>query len=106
MKTNPYIYIIIMATVTYAIRLIPLTLIKKEINNNFVKSFLYFIPYVTLAVMTFPSILNSTSSKVGSFGGFMIAMLMAYKGQSLFKVSSIACVTVFIIELLLLLRVY
>ena len=62
MTSNIYIYIFVMAAVTYAIRVLPLTLIRKEITNKFIKSFLYYVPYVTLAVMTFPDILYATSS--------------------------------------------
>jgi len=54
---NTYIYILIMALVTYLIRTLPLTLIRKEITNYTIKSFLYYVPYVTLAVMTFPVII-------------------------------------------------
>ena len=58
MKHNLYMYIFVMAAVTYLIRMLPLTLIRKEIKNTFIKSFLYYVPYVTLAVMTFPAILT------------------------------------------------
>lgn len=62
MTHNIYLYIFIMAGVSYAIRVLPLTLIKKPIENEFLKSFLYYVPYVTLAVMTFPAILHATES--------------------------------------------
>lgn len=58
MEHNIYIYIAVMAIVTYAIRVLPLTLIRKEIKNPFIRSFLYYVPYTTLAVMTFPAILQ------------------------------------------------
>lgn len=54
MQHNVYIYILVMGIVTYLIRVLPLTLIRKEIKNRFIRSFLYYVPYVTLAVMTFP----------------------------------------------------
>ena len=57
MSHNPYIYILIMAAVTFAIRVLPLTLVKKQFTNTFVRSFLYYVPYVTLSVMTFPAII-------------------------------------------------
>ena len=60
MNHNIYIYILIMAGVSYAIRVLPLTLIRKQIKNQFVQSFLYYVPYVTLAVMTFPAITEAT----------------------------------------------
>ena len=62
MKT--YIYIFVMAVTTYIIRVLPLTLIRKPIKNKFIQSFLYYVPYVTLSVMTFPSIMNTTGSTV------------------------------------------
>ena len=62
MKHNIYLYILVMAAVTYLIRVLPLTLIKKEIKNKTVRSFLFYVPYVTLAVMTFPAILTASNS--------------------------------------------
>ena len=55
MEHNIYIYMLIMAGVTYLIRVMPLTLIRKEIKSTFIRSFLYYVPYVTLSVMTFPA---------------------------------------------------
>lgn len=99
MKSNIYIYILIMAGVTYLIRLLPLTIIQKEIKNIYIKSFLYYVPYVTLAVMTFPAILQATASIWSAAAGFVIAIILAYRKQSLFKVSLLSCLAVFIIEL-------
>ena len=59
MSHNIYIYILVMAGVSYLIRMLPLTLIRKEIKNKTIRSFLYYVPYVTLAVMTFPAILSA-----------------------------------------------
>ena len=61
---NPEIlaYILVMAGVTYLVRVLPLTLIRKEIKNQTIRSFLFYVPYVTLAVMTFPAILTATGS--------------------------------------------
>ncbi|MDD7547739.1 MAG: AzlD domain-containing protein [Lachnospiraceae bacterium] len=94
------IYMIIMAAVTYLIRVLPLTLIRKEIKNTFIRSFLYYVPYVTLAVMTFPAIINATESPIAAFISFVVAMVLAWMGASLFKVAVVACVVVFVIELL------
>lgn len=91
---------IIMAAVTYLIRVLPLTLIRKEIKNTFIRSFLYYVPYVTLAVMTFPAIINATESPIAAFISFVVAMVLAWMGASLFKVAVVACVVVFVIELL------
>lgn len=99
MNNNIYLYILVMATVTYLIRVLPLTLIKKKIENVYFKSFLYYVPYVTLSVMTFPAILSATNSIYSAWGGFIIALILAWKKQSLFKVSIFACLVVFILEL-------
>jgi len=99
MNHNVYLYILVMAGVTYLIRMLPLTLIQKEIKNNTIRSFLYYVPYVTLAVMTFPAILSATESIWSALGGFIAAILLSYKGSSLFKVSISACLVVFVIEL-------
>lgn len=100
MSNNIYLYILVMAGITYLIRLLPLTLIQKEIKNQYIKSFLYYVPFVTLAVMTFPSILDSTANRWSALGGFIIAVILAYRGESLFKISLLACVSVFVIELI------
>lgn len=100
MQHNIYIYMIIMAVVTYLIRVIPLTLIRKEIKSTFIRSFLFYVPYVTLAVMTFPAIVEATQSPVAGAVAFVAALLLAWFGASLFQVAVIACVVVFLIELL------
>ena len=101
MKYQVYLYIAVMAIVTYLIRMLPLTLIKKEIKNPFIRSFLYYVPYVTLSVMTFPAILSATQNLWSALAGFAIAILVAWKGGSLIKVSAAACVAVFLVELIL-----
>jgi len=101
MKHNIYIYMIIMAGITYLIRVLPLTLIRREIKSTFLRSFLYYVPYVTLAVMTFPAILSATSSPISALTAFVVAILLAWFGASLFQVSVLACIVVFIIEIFL-----
>lgn len=100
MSGNIYVYILVMAGVTYLIRLIPLVLMRKEINNVYIKSFLYYVPYVTLAVMIFPSILSATANTWSALTGFIVALILAYRGYSLFKVSLLACLSVYILELI------
>lgn len=100
MNNNIYLYILVMATVTYLIRVLPLTLIKKKIENVYFKSFLYYVPYVTLSVMTFPAILSATNSIYSAWGGFIVALILAWKKQSLFRVSICACLVVFVLELI------
>jgi branched-subunit amino acid transport protein len=99
MKADVFLYIMGMAVVTYLVRVLPLTLIRKEIKNTFIKSFLYYVPYVTLSVMVFPAILEATSSPWSALVGFIVAILLAYFGGSLFKVSLLSCLAVFVMEL-------
>ena len=99
MEHNVYIYILIMAVTTYLIRVLPLTLIRKEITNVTIRSFLYYVPYVTLAVMTFPAILTATASVWSALAGFLVAVAIAYFDGNLFKVAMGGCVAVFIVEL-------
>lgn len=102
---NVFVYIACMAAVTYLIRALPLTLMKKEIKNKTVKSFLYYVPYVTLAVMTFPSILTATQSPIAAVAALVVAMVLAYFGRGLFFVAVSACITVFIVELFIFLPI-
>ncbi|HZW97887.1 MAG TPA: AzlD domain-containing protein [Bacillota bacterium] len=101
MTQSTYVYILIMAIVTYAIRVLPLTLIKKRINNKFVQSFLYYVPSVTLAVMTFPAIIHATQSPISGLLALITGVIAAWLGASLFSVSLSCCAMVFISELLL-----
>lgn len=96
---NIYLYMFIMAAVTYFIRMLPLALIKKKITNRFFKSFLYYVPFVTLAVMTFPAILDATESVWSALAAFVVSMIIAYAGGGLPIVATIACAVVFIVEL-------
>ena len=102
MSGNIYIYIFIMAAVSYAIRVLPVTLIKKQIENQFIQSFLYYVPYVTLAVMTFPSIINATGSIYSGLAAFIVGVVAAWRGFDLFKVAVACCSTVFLLELIIL----
>ena len=101
MTHNTYLYLFIMAAVSFAIRVLPLTLIQKQIQSRFIQSFLYYVPYVTLAVMTFPAILDATQSTWSALAALVAAILLAWCGQSLFTVSVLSCVTVFLLELVL-----
>lgn len=100
-NTQFFLYLLVMAGVTYLIRMLPLVLIKREITNPFVKSFLYYVPYASLAAMTFPAILTATESVVSGAAGFAAALLAAYKEKSLLTVAVCACVAVFVVERLL-----
>ena len=99
MSHNIYIYILVMAAVTYLIRMLPLALVKKEITSPFVKSFLYYVPYACLAAMTFPAILTATAGGILSgLAGLIVALIAAYKEKSLLTVALFACAAVFVTE--------
>ena len=98
---NTYLYIAIMALTTYAIRVMPLTLIRKPIKSRFLRSFLYYVPYVTLAVMTFPAITEATQTPVSGALALVFGIGLAWYGASLFKVASACCLVVFLTELVL-----
>lgn len=95
---NVYAYIFLMAVVTYVIRALPLTLIRKEIKSTFIRSFLYYVPYATLAAMTFPAILSATNSHISAFAGFCAALVLAFNKKSLLTVAGLACATAFVVE--------
>lgn len=99
MNHNIYLYILVMAGVTYLIRMLPLTLIRREIKSTYIRSFLYYVPYVTLAVMTFPAILGATANIWSAAIGFAVALLLAYMRKSLILVSLLSCASVFLVEL-------
>jgi len=101
MSYNVYIYILVMATVTYLIRMVPLVLLRKNIENTFIRSFLFYVPYITLSVMTFPAILSATGSFWSALAGFSVALVLAFRGKSLLFVAFAACVVVYLAELVL-----
>ncbi len=95
------ICIFIMAFVTYIIRMLPLAIFKKKINNRFVKSFLAYVPYAVLAAMTFPEILYSTANLYSAVFGLGAALLLAYKDKGLLTVALGSTAAVFIAEQLI-----
>ncbi len=97
-----FIYLFLMAGVTYLIRVIPFVMVKEKIENSFIRSFLYYIPYTVLTVMTFPAVLYAADNFFAALAGFLVAVALALKGASLIKVAAAACVAVFAVELLIL----
>ncbi len=100
MSGNVYLYILTAFAVTYLIRVLPLTLIKKEITNRFVRSFLYYVPYVTLTVMTFPAIVTATGNVYAGLASLVVGIAVAVFTENLFLVAGASCVVVFIVNLL------
>lgn len=95
------LYILVMWGVTYLIRVLPLTLIKKPIRSRFVRSFLHYVPYATLAVMTFPAIVEATQSPVAGALALAAGVALSYMGAGLFPVAVSCCAVVFVAELFL-----
>ena len=101
MRENAYVYIFTAWAVSYLIRVLPLTLIRKPIQNQFVRSFLYYVPYVTLSVMTFPAIVQATDSQIAGIASLVTGVVLAFLGAGLFPVSIACCVVVFLCEYVL-----
>lgn len=93
-----WIYLIVMVVTTNLIRILPVTAIRKKITNRFLRSFLYYVPYVTLAVMTFPAIMDATASPFAGLIAMAAGIVAAWAGLGLFPVSILCCVTVFVME--------
>ena len=102
MKLSQYfLYLAIIAGSTYLIRAIPFTLAKNKVQNRFIQSFLYYIPYAVLTVMTIPAVFTATSSVISAVCGVIAAVLLAYRGKGLTTVAIVSCVVVFAAESLL-----
>ena len=101
MHPDVYASIAMMFAVIYAIRVLPLTIFRKKIENRFVRSFLYYVPYITLAVMTFPAIMDATQSPLAGLAALAIGVVLAWLGAGLFPVAVTCCIAAFLLELLL-----
>lgn len=101
MRHNVYIYLLVMFAVVYAIRVLPLTLVRKPIKNRFIQSFLYYVPYITLAVMTFPAIMDATQSPLAGLAALVLGVVLAWFGAGLFPIAVSCCAIVLILELFL-----
>ena len=100
MKPDMYIYILVMFAVTYAVRVIPLTLLKKPITNRFIKSFLFYVPYITLALMTFPAIIEATSKPIYGIAAFVLGLVLSWFTGNLFVVEIACCLVVLIMNMI------
>ena len=98
MTANFPIYLLVMAGVTYLIRMLPLTIFRKEIKSTFIKSFLHYVPFAVLGAMTIPDVLYSTAAV-----GLVVAVFLAWKGKSLLTVALAACAAVLAAQGILLL---
>ncbi len=89
-------YIFVMAAVTYTIRALPMTLLRKPIKNRFIRSFLYYVPYVTLAVMTFPAILSTSGNMWAGLAAFAAGLFLSWRNAGLFATAAGCCAAVLI----------
>lgn len=96
-----FVYLLILSGSTYLIRTLPFAFFKKPIENRFVKSFLYYIPYAVLAAMTLPAIFYSTGNVASSVVGLSLGCVFAYKGKGLTLVALVSCVGALLCELLI-----
>ena len=96
-----YAYIFIGAIVTYLIRVLPLTLITRPIKNRFLRSFLYYVPYITLSVMTFPAIVEQTQSTLAGFISLAVGVALSYIGAGLFPVALSCALVALVFDLIL-----
>lgn len=97
---NVMLYILVMTAVTYAVRVLPLTLLRKPISSSYLRSFLYYVPYVTLAVMTFPAILKAAGSPLAGLLAFAAGILLCWKKAGLFPTAIGCCAAVFAAQML------
>ena len=98
---NVYLHITVMTTVTYLVRMLPFILLRREVRHPFIRSFLHYVPYVTLSVMTFPAILSATGNLASAATGFGVALTLAYLGRSLITVALAASAAVYLAERIL-----
>ena len=101
MQHNTYIYIFIMFAVSYMLRALPLTLIRRQIKNRTIRSFLYYVPYVTLSVMTFPAILSISENPLCGAAAFAASLVTAWFTKNLFLSAVAGCAAAFLAILLL-----
>ncbi|MBQ5781907.1 MAG: AzlD domain-containing protein [Oscillospiraceae bacterium] len=101
MKYNVYLYFLVMAGVTFMVRALPVTVLKKPVTNRFFKSFLYYVPYATLSVMIFPAIINATQNPLSGLLALVAGIAVAWFGGDLFRVSVACCAVVFLSELII-----
>ena len=98
MTHNIYLYILTAAAVSFLIRVLPLTLIRKKIRNPFIRSFLYYVPYVTLAVMTFPAIITAPQIPLAGILALLVGIAASWKGVNMIGIAALCCGVVFICE--------
>lgn len=99
-RENFFLYLLVMAGVTYLLRMIPMVLVRKKITNRFILSFLYYIPYTVLSVMTVPAIFFATDL-IPAIAGFVVALFLGYKEKSLVTVAMVSCAAVLVMQIIM-----
>ena len=99
--TTNLIRVVLAIITTNLIRVVPMLLIKGQISNRFLRSFLYYVPYVTLAVMTFPSMIQTTLTPLSGIIALVIGIIAAWRRLGLFPVAAICCAIVYLIDTLI-----
>ena len=98
MSRSVFIYVLVAAVVSLMIRALPTTLLRRQITNRFVRSFLHYVPYVTLSVMTFPAITEATKNPTAGYAALLVGILVAWFRKNLFETAIMCCLTVLVIE--------
>lgn len=101
MTHSVWIYILVMAAVSYVLRVLPLTLLRRQIKNRFIRSLLFYLPYVTLAVMTVPAIFYVTDKPLCGVAALIAACAVAWGTSDLFLSAVTACAVVFLVGLVI-----
>ena len=101
MQHSIFIYILIAAAISLLIRALPTTLLRRQINSRFIRSFLYYVPYVTLSVMTFPAITQATKVPAAGYGALVVGIIVAWFRKNLFETAIMCCITVLLFEMIL-----
>ena len=101
MTHSIFIYILIAAVVSLIIRALPTTLLRRKITNRFIRSFLYYVPYATLSVMTFPAITEATKNPVAGYAALIVGIVVAWFRKNLFETAVLCCLTVLVFEFFL-----
>lgn len=98
---NMWIHVLAMGTATVSLRVLPVVFIRKPIESPYLKSFLFYVPYVTLAAMTVPAIFQGTESPLAGAAALALGICASWQGKSLFVVAAVCCLSVLVLELFL-----
>ena len=101
MNRSIWIYLLVMAAVSFIVRVLPVTLIRRQIKNRFIRSLLFYLPYATLAVMTFPAILSISGNPLCGAAAFAASLITAWFTKNLFLSAILGCAAAFLAAVIL-----